>query len=128
MKDVRPHGWCLTEDYQNLLDKDNDPDGKWNPGLDYYVRLVGRLGKVFKCNNTFSELICYNLFFLVRSIQGKFPYPSMDWRFNEFPNEGTHALYTTCIELMGLPVTDPSQVGSMLVDLILDANHLIRSV
>ena len=57
MKDVRPHGWCLTEDYQNLLDKDNDPDGKWNPGLDYYVRLVGRLGKVFKCNNTFSGLL-----------------------------------------------------------------------
>ena len=27
----------------------------------------------------------------------------MDWRFNEFPNEGAHATYITCVEIMGLP-------------------------
>jgi mediator of RNA polymerase II transcription subunit 23 len=57
-------------------------------------------------------------------MQGKFPFPHMDWRFNEFPNEGTHALYSTCVEIMGLPVSDPAQVGAALVDVIIEANHL----
>ena len=30
-------------------------------------------------------------------------FPVMDWRFNEFPNEGAHATYITCVEIMGLP-------------------------
>ena len=34
----------------------------------------------------------------------------MDWRFNEFPNEGAHALYVTSVEIMGLPNLDPVQV------------------
>ena len=106
LKDVRPDGWCLTNDYQRLLENDTKDDAVWNPGLDYYVRLVGRL---------------------VRTIQGKHPFPLMDWRFNEFPNEGAHALYATCVELMGLPISDPANVGSMLVDLILEANHLISA-
>jgi mediator of RNA polymerase II transcription subunit 23 len=68
-----------------------------------YLRLVGRF---------------------TTSMQGKFPFPHMDWRFNEFPNEGTHALYSTCVEIMGLPVSDPAQVGAALVDVIIEANHL----
>ena len=48
----------------------------------------------------------------------------MDWRFNEFPNEGAHALYSTCVEIMGLPIKDPSMVGARLVDVVLEANHL----
>ena len=58
-------------------------------GHDYYVKLLGRL---------------------VQSLQGKTPFPFMDWRFNEFPNEGAHALYVTCVEVMGLPVSDSAQV------------------
>ena len=77
---------------------------EWKVGLDYYVALTGRL---------------------VRSIQGKFPFPHMDWRFNEFPNEGTHALYSTCVEIMGLGVSDPAQVGAKLVDVILEGCHLV---
>jgi hypothetical protein len=63
-------------------------------GHDYYVKLVGRL---------------------VQSLQGKMPFPFMDWRFNEFPNEGAHGLYSTCIEVMGLPVTDCAQVRAEFV-------------
>ena len=58
-------------------------------GHDYYVKLLGRL---------------------VQSVQGKMPFPYMDWRFNEFPNEGAHALYVTSVEIMGLPNLDPVQV------------------
>ena len=36
-------------------------------------------------------------------------------RFNEFPNEGTHAMYVSCVELMVLPV-EPHKVGEHLVD------------
>ena len=50
----------------------------------------------------------------------------MDWRFNEFPNEGSHALYCTCVEIMGLPISDPSHVGAQLVDVVLEANHLFN--
>ena len=59
-------------------------------GHDYYVKLLDRL---------------------VQSLQGKMPFPFMDWRFNEFPNESAHALYATSIEIMALPVIDPVQVS-----------------
>ena len=103
-KDVRPPGWCLTDQYLEWINQDSDALAEWNIGLDYYVSLTGRL---------------------VRSLQGKFPFPYMDWRFNEFPNEGAHALYSTCVEIMGLGVLDPAQVGAKLVDVILDGCHLV---
>ena len=45
-------------------------------------------------------------------------------RFNEFPNEGTHAMYVSCVELMVLPV-EPHKVGEHLVDVSLFSNSLI---
>jgi len=45
-------------------------------------------------------------------------FPSFDWRFNEFPNSACHALYSTCIELMALPVAG-ADVGNALYDIIL---------
>lgn len=87
MKDVRPPGWCLSEQFAEYL---SAGESEWSPKLDYYVRLVGRLTK---------------------SMQGKKPFPFMDWRFNEFPNENSHALYVTCIEIMGVPCRDPAEVS-----------------
>ena len=83
LKEVKPPGWCLTDQYFEWIKQDQQTqvEQEWKVGLDYYVALTGRL---------------------VRSLQGKFPFPHMDWRFNEFPNEGTHALYSTCVEIMGL--------------------------
>ena len=43
LKDVRPPGWCLTEDYQQLLERSPKDEEEWKLELDYYVRLVGRL-------------------------------------------------------------------------------------
>ena len=43
LKDVRPAGWCLTADYQGLLERSPKDNEEWKPGPDYYVRLVGRL-------------------------------------------------------------------------------------
>ena len=37
------------------------------------------------------------------SVMKRRAFPVMDWRFNEFPNEGAHATYITCVEIMGLP-------------------------
>ncbi|TRY72734.1 hypothetical protein TCAL_11188 [Tigriopus californicus] len=100
LKDVRPTGWCLTNDYMDYLNS----DGKdWQPPRDYYLRLVGRL---------------------THTIQGKHPFPTLDWRFNEFPNEGAHALYCTCVEIMGIP-GEPTQVGASLMDVVLESSHAI---
>jgi len=50
----------------------------------------------------------------------------MDWRFNEFPNEGSHALHATCVEIMALPVADPAAVGGALMDAVLERGvHLV---
>ena len=49
-------------------------------------------------------------------------FPHMDWRFNEFPNEGTHAMYVTCVELLVLPL-DPHVVGEKLVDVVLQVGY-----
>ena len=53
-------------------------------------------------------------------------FPHLDWRFNEFPNAGTHALYVTCVELMTLP-DKPSVVGEMLMEVILQSHSHIAS-
>lgn len=50
-------------------------------------------------------------------MSGKSPFPSTDWRFNEFPNPAAHALYVTCVELMAVPVT-PTMVGNSLLDVV----------
>jgi mediator of RNA polymerase II transcription subunit 23 len=42
-------------------------------------------------------------------------FPNVDWRFNEFPNSATHALFVTCVELLGLPV-EPVQVANSIID------------
>lgn len=41
-------------------------------------------------------------------------FSGVDWRFNEFPNASAHALYATCVELMGLPVGPPLVAGGLL--------------
>ena len=61
-----------------------------------YFALIGRLAATLKGGGG-------------KSAAGSFPH--MDWRFNEFPNAGAHALYVTCVEVMGVPVTSPAQVG-----------------
>ncbi|XP_076066358.1 mediator complex subunit 23 [Oratosquilla oratoria] len=90
----RPHGWALTEAYQNYLVKE---DVAWNPSLSYYTLLVRRL---------------------VQTLQGKSVFPQMEWRFNEFANAGAHALHVTCAELMALP-TNPNLVANALVDVVM---------
>ena len=105
LKDVRPSGWCLTEEYNEyLLTEGTDwrPEtsdrGKISePGLDYYVQLVGRFARTISGSKKTTE-------------NGATTFPFMDWRFNEFPNEGAHALYVTCVEIMGLPSTEPAKV------------------
>ena len=72
--------------------------------LDYYHRLVGRMVSALDPST--------NIF------------PRMDWRFKEFPNEGTHCLYVTCVELMTLP-DKPSVVGELLIDVILEGHSHI---
>ena len=72
------------------------------PGLDYYVQLVGRFARTISESNS-------------KSLEtGTTTFPFMDWRFNEFPNEGAHALYVTCVEIMGLPSTEPAKVLNLL--------------
>lgn len=46
------------------------------------------------------------------------PFPSRDWRFNEFPNAAAHALHVTCVELLALPM-QPDDVGLALMNVVL---------
>ena len=80
---------------------DEEGLGSWKPSDDYYFALIGRLAATLKGG---------------KSAAGSFPH--MDWRFNEFPNAGAHALYVTCVEVMGVPVTSPAQVGGKLAIIV----------
>lgn len=42
LKEIRAPGWALSEAYQRYTARPTD-DVKWQPELDYYVRLVQRL-------------------------------------------------------------------------------------
>ena len=107
LKVVRPAGWALTADitekYLSCAAADTEQLG-WKPGIEYYHRLVCRLVAALDptCN----------------------VFPRMDWRFNEFPNESSHCLYVTCVELMTLP-EKPAAVGEMLIEVILQSHSHI---
>ena len=104
LKVVRPPGWALT---QEMTEKYLVPPGEevsWKPGVDYYHRLVARMVSALQPTS--------NIF------------PRMDWRFKEFPNEGTHCLYVTCVELMTLP-EKPGVVGEQLISVILQGHSHI---
>ncbi|PRD22899.1 UNVERIFIED_CONTAM: Mediator of RNA polymerase II transcription subunit 23 [Trichonephila clavipes] len=105
LKDVRPDGWALSEGYIAYT-QDTSEELNWIPDHDYYVKLIGRLVD--------SILICVKYL----ALGGKSPFPHTDWRFNEFPNQGAHALHITCIELMALPVST-NIVGNAILDVVL---------
>ncbi|XP_074643703.1 mediator of RNA polymerase II transcription subunit 23-like [Tubulanus polymorphus] len=104
LKEIRPNNWCLTEQYQLYMQQADD-DINWIPDHDYYVHIIGRL---------------------VDTICGKNPptFPNFDWRFNEFPNPAAHALHSTCVELMALPVASET-VGNALLDIVLKGSTQI---
>lgn len=98
LHEVHPPNWALSEPYRNYiktLPQENE-NNFWTPDLGYYIGLVRRL---------------------LDTMDGKSTFPTMDWRFNEFPNCATHALYVTCVELLALPVA-PSSVTNSLIDVI----------
>lgn len=101
LKEVRPANWAFTQEICGKYITTESVDEDWTPGNDYYYNIVGRM---------------------VTALDPYTPaFPRMDWRFNEFPNEGTHAMYVSCVELMVLPV-EPHVVGEHLVDVIMN-NH-----
>ncbi|KAL1455985.1 hypothetical protein WDU94_000744 [Cyamophila willieti] len=103
--DIRAPGWSLSEQYLQYMANSGQDKPTWVPELDYYIRLVKRV---------------------VDTLNGDPPFPPTDWRFNEFPNPAAHALYVTCVELMGLPVP-PEQVGNALLDVIMRGYTVIAS-
>jgi len=99
LKEVRPVGWALTQEVTDkYLGIEGPEEPVWRPGTDYFSKLVGRLVAALDPSS--------NVF------------PRMDWRFNEFPNEGSHCLYVTCVELMTIP-DKPASIGEKLVDVVL---------
>lgn len=94
--------WCLSEAYLAYIQRPAD-DFNWIPEPEYYAKLVGRL---------------------VDTMNGKSPFPNIDWRFNEFPNPSAHALHATCIELMALPVSSQT-VGNALLDVVLKGHTIV---
>lgn len=122
---IRPEGWCFSREFELYLDSDDDDDDKekdkdrdkdkdkekekerekekdkdddededeeerlsWTPSPPYFTTVLARLSQAVMGITTFENL---------------------DWRFNEFPNEGAHALYVSSIEMLTLPF-EPAQV------------------
>jgi len=106
LKDVKPQGWALTQEiHDKYLGVDSNPeDIPWRPGSDYFFRLVQRM--VLSLDPT------------------SYVFPRIDWRFSEFPNEGSHCLYVTCVELMTLPYS-PEHLGEKLIDVVLQTHSHI---
>ncbi|CAG5128947.1 unnamed protein product, partial [Candidula unifasciata] len=96
--DIRPENWCLSDDYLQYLRRPQE-ESVWAPEPEYYIKLIARLR-----NTILGELPP--------------PYPSADWRFNEFPNAAAHTLHSICVELMALPVSAQT-VGEALIDVSL---------
>jgi len=102
LKDIKPVSWALSDSYLHYSRKPSD-DTNWLPDLDYYIKLIGKV---------------------VDTLNGKPPFPHVDWRFNEFPNAGAYILHVTCIELMALPVS-ASVVANNLLDVVMTGHKVI---
>lgn len=96
LREIRASDWALSEPFLHYMARSPDEAVSWQPELDYYIRLVRRI---------------------VETMTGTPHFPSVDWRFNEFPNPSAHALYVTSVELMAVPVA-PSIVANLLLDVV----------
>ncbi|XP_034947212.1 mediator of RNA polymerase II transcription subunit 23 [Chelonus insularis] len=96
LREIRPPAWALTEPFLVYMSRTGDEAITWVPELDYYIRLVRRM---------------------VETMTGVPHFPSVDWRFNEFPNPSAHVLYVTCVELMAVPLA-PNIVANCLLDVV----------
>ena len=115
LKDIRPANWAISEEYQICTSKQpltdentNTPSQFWSPDSNYYYSILNRF--VVTLNSHFSDS--------ENETNKSIGFPFFDWRFNEFPNAGSHALYVTCVELMGLAVL-PSTVANNLFNIVL---------
>ena len=102
LKDIKPVSWALSDVYLHYSRKPPD-DTNWLPDLEYYIKLIGKV---------------------VDTLNGRSPFPHIDWRFNEFSNAGAHILHVTCIELMALPVS-ASTVANNLLDIVMVGHKMI---
>ncbi|KAH0534921.1 mediator of RNA polymerase II transcription subunit 23 [Cotesia glomerata] len=96
LREIRAPTWALSEQFLQYMTRATDETITWIPELDYYIRLVRRM---------------------VETMVGTPHFPSVDWRFNEFPNPAAHVLYVTCVELMAVPVA-PNLVADNLLDVV----------
>jgi mediator of RNA polymerase II transcription subunit 23 len=60
-----------------------------------------------------NKFFKFNFYLLILAIEGNSVFPNVDWRFNEFPNPPTHALYVTAVELLGLPTSAPNVANNL---------------
>lgn len=95
-KDIRPRNWAVTETFLNYCQKNNDEE--WNVGPDYYRHLIGRLVDAM-------------------SGQSKNAFYTTDYRFNEFPNVTSHALFVTSVEILALP-GEPADIAGSIVNIV----------
>lgn len=125
LKEIRAPNWALSEAYQVYMSRQND-ETFWVPDMDYYLRLVKRVVESILYEIVSFYLTVKCMFFLNHTLAmaGNNQFPNTDWRFNEFPNPGAHALYVTCVELMALPA-GPALVGSNLLDVVAKGFTLI---
>lgn len=72
-------------------------------GEDYYRTLIGRF---------------------VDTLSGATPCPFQptDYRFNEFPNATSHALYVTCVEILALP-GEPTDIASSIINVVINCHQ-----
>lgn len=102
-KDYRPKNWAISEPFMNYCQKNNDEE--WNPDPEYYKFLIGR----------FVDTL---------SSPSKCPFSMTDYRFNEFSNIQSHALYVTCVEILALP-GKPFDVSNQLINVVANSHKNI---
>eukprot|EP00118_Oscarella_pearsei_P007886 m.39613 g.39613 ORF g.39613 m.39613 type:complete len:1383 (+) comp32771_c0_seq5:3-4151(+) len=88
--------WHFTRPFRDYLaGKLVDPFPAWTPDLKYFSEITTRLQSAL--NNDFP-----------------IEYLTDDWRFREFGSPALHILYSTCIEVMALPLP-AREIGQALI-------------
>ncbi|OWA51923.1 Mediator of RNA polymerase II transcription subunit 23 [Hypsibius exemplaris] len=80
-----PPNFYFTAQYEAYLTA-TTPDATPSMPIDYFHHLLARLHTCMYSSHNSPPV-----------------YHTLDWRFHEYPNATTHALYTGCLELMSIP-------------------------
>ncbi|CAK9302294.1 unnamed protein product [Gordionus sp. m RMFG-2023] len=121
---IIPKQWYATTEFNNYLN--NLAKFQSNTNILNIYRDHANNNPINNNNKVLFTLDYYRNLYqrLVKALDSNSPFPSFDWRFNEFSNETLHYIHVICIELLSLPANGQT-IAKDLINTFIINHHLV---